>query len=120
MQSDIKLMLKIFQTYELDWMGDEIKELRFLTKHHIVKKEKGGYDELSNYALLTPESHQLLHYLEDTNYKAYCRLNELFIELNSTLKPPTAEYYKNVREVIVVAKKQIKNKRRKRRSSRGR
>ena len=39
MNSDIELMLEKYQTYNLDWMGDEIKDIRLLTKHHIVKIE---------------------------------------------------------------------------------
>ena len=34
MQSDIKLMVKIYNTYDLDWMGDEVKNVEFLTNNY--------------------------------------------------------------------------------------
>ncbi len=120
MQADIKFMLRIYKTYDLDWMGDEIKDVKYLTKHHIQKREKNGANEIYNYALLTPRSHQLLHYLEDNNYGAYCALNDLFRELNFSIAPPTAEYYEKVKKILRVVKKQIKNRDRKRRKTRSR
>ena len=120
MQADIKLMVKIYKTYEVDWMCDDIKNIEFLTKHHIIKREDGGPNDISNYALLTPRSHQLLHYLEENNYSAYCALNDLFRELNFSVEPPTAEYYEKVRKILRIVKKQIKNKDRKRKKARAR
>lgn len=120
MQSDIKLMVKIYNTYDLDWMGDEVKNVEFLTKHHIIKKEDGGLNDISNYALLTNRSHQLIHYLEENDYKTYCELNALFKKLNLTLAPPTEEYYEKVRSILKRVKKEIKNGKRKRRKSRSR
>ena len=112
MNSDIELMIKIYKTYELDWMGDEIKNIKFLTKHHIVKREQGGLNDISNYALLTDRSHHLIHYLEEHYYKEYVELNKLFKELNLSLQPPTEEYFEKVRRILKVVKKDIKNKRR--------
>ena len=89
MDKDIEFMMKIYGTYDVDWMGDEIKSPSSLTKHHIVKKENGGENGISNYALLTQTSHRLLHYLEEHNYKSYCMLNSMFLELNRSVNPPT-------------------------------
>ena len=114
MNPDIELMAKIYQTYELDWMCDEIKDVNNLTKHHIVKKADGGSNDISNYALLTDNSHHLIHYLEDHYHKAYVELNGLFKELYLSLQPPTEEYYERVRGILKVVKKDIKNKKRRR------
>lgn len=114
MQADIKLMVKIYKTYEVDWMCDDIKNIEFLTKHHIVKREDGGPNDISNYALLTDRSHHLIHYLEDNYYKEYIELNKLFKELNLSLEPPTTEYYEKVRRILKRVKKDMKNKNRKR------
>ncbi len=112
MTSDIKLMLKIYKTVNFDWMGAEIKRVEDLTKHHIVKKEAGGANDISNYALLLPKSHQLLHFMEEHYYDEYVKLNELFQQLNYSLEPPTPEYCDQVRAIV---KKVLKDQKRKRR-----
>ena len=43
MNDDISIMMKIYNTFDIDWMGDAIGSLSDLTRHHIVKKEKVGY-----------------------------------------------------------------------------
>ena len=113
MNEDIEEMLKIYQTYEIDWMGDEIRDLSDLTRHHIVKRCKDGEDDINNYALLTTSSHRLLHYLEDNYYEAYIELNDLFLSLNRSFMPPTVDYYIKVRSIVKRVKKSIKNRRRK-------
>lgn len=112
MNDDIEYMKKIYNTYEVDWMADEIKSPSSLTRHHIIKKEDGGENGISNYALLTRNSHQLLNFLEDNYYEEFISLNKLFLELNRSLKPPTIEYYEKVNKIVKKVKKSIKNKRR--------
>ena len=112
MNADIKLMLKIYKTDKFDWMGGEIKKVEDLTKHHIDKKENGGENDISNYALLTEESHQLLNYIEEYYPEDYIRLNGLFLQLNRSLEAPTATYYDEVRCIIKRVRKDMKNKRR--------
>ncbi len=111
---DILNMVKIYNTYSLDWMGDEIKSLSDLTRHHIVKKEDDGIDDISNYALLTSYSHHFIHYLEIHYNKEYNYINSLLLELNQSNMPPTSEYYEKILPIIKKVKKSIKNKRRKR------
>ena len=95
-------------------MGDEIKSLSDLTRHHIVKKEDDGIDDISNYALLTSYSHHFIHYLEIHYNKEYNYINSLLLELNQSNMPPTSEYYEKILPIIKKVKKSIKNKRRKR------
>ena len=109
MNEDIKLMMKIYGTYEYDWLGDPFESESELTRHHIVKRENGGENGISNYALLTKKSHIFLHYLEDNYNKEYNYLNEMFMSLNRSLCPPTEEYYEEVRKVVKSVKKRIKN-----------
>ncbi len=115
MNEDIELMVKIYGTYEVDWMGCEFDDPECLTRHHIVKREDGGENGISNYALLTYRSHMLLHYMETNFHDDYVRLNQLFLALNRSLKPPTAEYYEEVKKIIKRVKKTIKNNGRSRR-----
>ena len=114
MNDDIKLMIEKYGTYETDWLNDKINSYSELTKHHIIKKEKGGINDISNFALLTTNSHRLIHYLEDKYYKDYVSLNNLFLELNRSEKPPTIEYYDNIKRIIKRVKKCIKNENKKR------
>lgn len=112
MNDDISIMMKIYNTFDIDWMGDVIGSLSDLTRHHIVKKEKGGIDDISNYALLTRKSHELLHYLEDNYYSEYVKLNYLFLMLNRTNKTPTSDYFETIKSIMKKVRKGIKNKRR--------
>ena len=114
MNEDIELMLKIYEPNGLDWMGNEIKSLFDLTRHHIIKRENGGIDDISNYALLTKDSHILLHYLEINYNSAYIKLQQLFTNLNESVDKPQKEYYDEVGNILKKVKKDIKNKKRNR------
>ena len=115
MNEDIWLMAKIYDTYEYDWLGDEINSLSDLTRHHIVKREDGGENGISNYALLTEKSHIFIHFLEDHYYKEYVYLNKMFLDLNRSLMPPTEKYYEEIHKVVKRIRKLEKNKSRVRR-----
>ena len=110
MNEDIRVMMKIYGTYDRDWLGDEFKDPKELTRHHIIKKEDNGENDIGNYALLTSHSHILLHFLEVNYNKEYNFLNSKFLELNRSLKPPTIEYYEDIRRVMRSVKKRMKNK----------
>lgn len=100
MNNDIRLMLKIYKTKNIDWMGSPVCTKKELTRHHIFKAVYGGASHISNYALLTKKSHQFLHLLEYKNHKKYLELNNLFKELNESLAPPTEEYYIKINKVL--------------------
>ena len=93
MNYDIRLMLDIYKTYDLDWFGEKITNINKLTKHHIIKREHGGENGISNYALLLPSSHKYIHYLEEHDPETFDYINELFLELNRSVAPPTKDYY---------------------------
>jgi hypothetical protein len=114
MNEDIKRMIEIYNTKDIDWMGDKITSLSDLTKHHIKKKQYDGEDTIDNYALLTTSSHHLIHYLEEKYYKDYLNINNLFIKLNQSKKKPDLDYYKDINIILKRIKKDIKNKRRNR------
>ena len=109
MNEDIRIMMEIYGTYQYDWLGDEFKSPKELTRHHIVKREYGGENGISNYALLTHSSHSFMHYLEDNFYKEYNYLNTMFLELNRSVNPPSSEYYEEVHRVVKRIKKIMKN-----------
>lgn len=113
MNNDIKLMLKIYKTTSVDWLGADIKNLNKITRHHIVKRENGGENSISNYALLTPESHELLNTIEINDKPTYDYLNYLFLTLNRSLNPPTGLYFKEVRDTLREYKKRNYQRKRK-------
>ena len=96
MNYDIGLMLSIYKTYDFDWFGERITNVEKLTKHHIVKKEDGGENGISNYALLMPSSHHYIHYLEEHDPDTFNLINNMFMELNRSVNPPTKEYYREI------------------------
>ena len=114
MNDDISKMISIYNTYDYDWMGDKIVNISDLTRHHIVKKEYNGDNDINNYALLTSTSHHLIHYLETKYNKEYKLLNNLFLSLNRSGIPPDEEYFNEINRIIKRVKKDIKNKKRKR------
>lgn len=93
-------MLRIYKTYDVDWLGYKICKNCKITRHHIFKRVYGGEDNISNYALLIQKSHELLHKLEHTDHEAYLELNALFKELNESMQPPNKEYYQNVNKIL--------------------
>lgn len=114
MNNDIVEMINIYNTFDIDWLGDKINYPSDLTRHHIVKKEHNGEDSINNYALLTSLSHHFIHYLEIKYNKEYNELNNLLLELNKSGKPPTDEYFDKVMKIAKRVKKDIKNKKRNR------
>ena len=114
MNEEILTMMNIYNTFNLDWMGDIINSPSDLTRHHITKKQYNGEDSISNYALLTTNSHHLIHYLEVNYNKEYNLINKLLLELNQSKKEPTEEYFFEMKKILKSVKKDIKNKKRKR------
>ena len=110
MNYDIRLMICIYGTEEYDWLGDRVFDSEKLTKHHIIKKELGGENGISNYALLTPKSHRLMHLLEERDPELYEDINNMFLVLNRSLKAPTREYYKQINNLLNKNKKLTRSK----------
>ena len=100
MNQDVKIMVRLYQTKDKDWMGYKICKNCKLTRHHIFKKVYGGHSDISNYALLVQKSHEYLHILEQKDHKAFIELSNLFRELNESLSPPTEEYYEKVNKIL--------------------
>ena len=100
MNYDVRMMIEIYATTEFDWLGDVITDLNKLTRHHIIKKEDGGENGISNYALLTPKSHHLMNLLEEQDQDTYNKLNNMFLELNRSIQPPREEYYQKIRHIL--------------------
>ena len=100
MNYDVRMMIEIYATTEYDWLGDIITDINKLTRHHIIKKEDGGENGISNYALLTPKSHHLINMLEEQEPETFNKLNNMFLELNRSIQPPKEEYYDKIRHIL--------------------
>ena len=48
MNSDVKIMLKIYRTKKVDWMGCAVTKNCPLTRHRIYKRVYGGENNISN------------------------------------------------------------------------
>lgn len=86
--------------YYVDWMGYPITDKNPLTFHHIIKKADGGEMTKENGALLTIEAHEELNVIEQKYPNIYKELNQLFIKLNQSGKPPTEEYWHELRQIL--------------------
>lgn len=111
MNGKLKKLINIYQPDGTDWMNFEYGKSNPYTYHHITKKENGGTSEVRNGAILTKKAHIYLHYLETADPDSYRRLNYMFNYLNSTMCPPTSEYYLIIEKILEVAQPyQEKNK----------
>ena len=90
--------------YQVDWMGYPITSENPLTFHHIIKKADGGEMVKENGALLTIKAHSELNTIELKYPDTYKELNNLFIKLNQTGKPPTEEYWAELRDILSKAR----------------
>lgn len=81
-------MMKIYNTYTLDWMNYFVKE-NDITYHHIVKAEDGGRVTIDNGALLTQRAHNYLHTIERIDIDIYNRINTVLKEINESKQEPT-------------------------------
>ena len=93
----LQRMIEIYKPGDIDWMGTKIKKNNPLTFHYIVKRKKGD-TIVSNGALLTRKSHQVLNKLQARNRDLYDKWQWLFIEINcSNSSPNTAHLEENQR-----------------------
>ena len=93
-------MLKIYKPISnMDWLNYKLVK-KDLTFHHIVKKVDGGYEELSNGALLMPIPHQYLHVIEYKNWKTYKHLNDMFRIINDQRHEPTMEQRETIEFIL--------------------
>ena len=83
-------MIKIYNTYTMDWMNYLIIDEE-LTYHHIKKVEEEGKTTLDNGALLTNRAHEYLHKIERLDKDIYNKINNVFKEINTSKQEPTKE-----------------------------
>lgn len=108
-------MLKIYKPISnLDWMNYKLIK-KDITFHHIVKRENGGKEEITNGALLMPIAHQYLHIIEYKDIETYIAINKIFKFINNQQCEPTREQ----REIIEYLLKQFEYEHIKDKTSKG-
>lgn len=97
-QKVLQRMIEIYKPSDIDWMGTKIKKNNPLTFHHIVKRKKGD-TVVSNGALLTRKSHQVLNKLQARNRDLYDKWQWLFIEINCSNSSPNTAHIEGMMEL---------------------
>lgn len=105
--NDVKLeMIKIYKTYEYDWMNFKIIDEE-LTYHHIIKEENGGKVSLDNGALLTKRAHEYLHMIERMDLEIYEKINDILKDINTQKHEPN--YRQREKINLLMLQFEIKN-----------
>ena len=84
-------MIKIYKPLGRDWLNYKVTQSNPLTFHHIVKRENGGKEEITNGALVTETGHQYLHIIEGREKETYLLLNKVFKIINEQQAAPTEQ-----------------------------
>ncbi len=100
-------LIKIYETYNNDWLSYPITKKNILTIHHIIKLADGGKTDIDNLALLTKKAHRALHICENRDFILYSEINSFlnFIveyrqALDDYLKEESKEYKKALTRVL--------------------
>ena len=83
----LEAMIAIFESKKIDWMGFKITKSNYRSYHHIDEKRNGGQESIDNGAILSRDSHKLLHLIEEKYYDLYLQWQLLFIDINNLRKP---------------------------------
>ena len=93
-------MIDTYCVYGFDFMGYKLSKHNPYSYHHIVKKENGGNTSLENGAILTKNSHNLLHIIEYREYQIYITINQILRLINISKQAPTKEYLKIINDLL--------------------
>lgn len=98
MKNITKQMIKIYNLDKLCFMGYTLdKNASF---HHIVKKERGGKEEISNGAVLNPYAHEYLHIIEYKDIGTYIAINKILKIINEQRDRPTTEQLEIISKIL--------------------
>lgn len=91
-------MIKIYNLDKFCFMGYTLD--RNATFHHIVKKERGGKEEISNGAVLNPYAHEYLHIIEYKDYDTFIAINKILEIINNQKDRPTTEQLEIISKIL--------------------
>ena len=98
--ANLKIMVKKYKPDGIDWMNFVLTRKNPFTFHHIISRSNGGEDTVENGAILTRRAHDLIHILEYACPEAYNDLQEVFMEINASNKPPTFEIFNKIDDIL--------------------
>ena len=105
-----KELIKIYKPLDICWLGYKLTPSN-ATYHHILKKEYGGKEIISNGALLAENAHKYLHIIEYKEIEIYHALNEMLKIINKQGHAPTQEQYRIINCLFLMfEEKHIKDK----------
>lgn len=94
-------MIRIYHPKDIDWMGYELRSIKDLTYHHIIKRENGGLLTLDNGALLRGDTaHEYLHIIECKDLDMYIYINNLLKNINTQGYNPTKRQLLAIRAIL--------------------
>ena len=100
MNKTLIVMGYIYNPDGFDWMNFQLTKNNKYTFHHIVEKKNGGDDSVENGAILTDIAHKFLNILEIFCPYAYDDLQNIFIRINISQRPPTNEIMKEIDQIL--------------------
>ena len=98
MRDITKRMIKIYNLDKLCFMGYTLDKTASF--HHIVKREKGGKEEISNGAVLNKNAHEYLHIIEYKDIGTYIAINKILKIINEQRDKPTTEQLEIISKIL--------------------
>ena len=68
--------------------------------HHLVKREHGGKEEITNGAVLNKSAHEYLHIIEYKDIDTYITINNILKLINQQKDRPTIEQYMMISKLL--------------------
>ena len=98
MRDITKRMIKIYNLDKLCFMGYTLDKTASF--HHIIKREHGGKEEISNGAVLNKNAHEYLHIIEYKDYDTYIAINKILKIINNQRDKPTKEQLQIISKLL--------------------
>ena len=100
-------MIKIYNLDKLCFMGYTLDKTASF--HHIVKREKGGKEEISNGAVLNKTAHEYLHIIEYKDIETYIAINKILKIINEQRDKPTIEQLQIISKLLSMFEEEHKH-----------
>ena len=107
MRDITKRMIKIYNLDKLCFMGYTLDKTASF--HHIIKREHGGKEEISNGAVLNKNAHEYLHIIEYKDYDTYIAINKILKIINNQRDKPTKEQLEIISKILSIFEEEHKH-----------
>jgi len=93
-----RYMIRIYNLDKLCFMGYKLDKTASF--HHLVKREHGGKEEITNGAVLNKSAHEYLHIIEYKDIDTYITINNILKLINQQKDRPTIEQYMMISKLL--------------------